>query len=48
MVRNRAKAKQYHEAELLLFENYSLFSTTLSSKKIGLILKNLQKTSASV
>ena len=47
MVRNRAKAKQYHEAELLLFENYSLFSTTLS-KKIGVILKNLQKTSASV
>ena len=43
MVKNQAKAKQYPEAELLLFETYSLFSSTLSSQKIGDILKNVQK-----
>ena len=30
--KNQAKAKQHPEAELLLFENYSLSSPTLSSK----------------
>ena len=29
---NQANAKQHHEAELLLFENYSHSSSTLSSK----------------
>ena len=32
LVKNQAKAKQHSEAELLLFENYSLSLTTLSSK----------------
>ena len=36
--------KQHPEAEHFLFENYSLSSSTLSSKKIiGDILKNVQK-----
>ena len=30
--KNQAKAKQHLEAELLLFRNYSLSSSTLSSK----------------
>ena len=30
--RNQAKSKQHPEAELLLFENYSLTSSTLSFK----------------
>ena len=32
LARNQAKAKQHPEAELSLFENYSLSSFTLSSK----------------
>ena len=32
LAKNEAKAKQHPETELLLFENYSLFSSTLSSK----------------
>ena len=48
LAKNQAKAKQHPHAERLLFENYSLFSSTLSSKKIGDILKNVQKISASV
>ena len=32
LAKNQAKAKQHPEAELLLFENYSLSSSTLSSK----------------
>ena len=32
MARNPAKARQHLEVELLLFENYSLSSYTLSSK----------------
>ena len=32
MAKNQANAKQYPEAELLLFENYSPSSSTLSSK----------------
>ena len=31
--KNQAKAKQHPEAELLLFQNYLLSSSTLSSKK---------------
>ena len=42
-----AKAKQHPDTERLLFENYSLSSSTLSSKN-NCILKNIQKTSASV
>ena len=30
--KNQVKAKQHPEAELLRFEDYSLFSSTLSSK----------------
>ena len=37
--KNQANAKQHPEAELLLFENYSHSSPTLSSKTIGNILK---------
>ena len=32
LAKNQANAKQHPEAELLLFENYSHFSSTLSSK----------------
>ena len=32
LAKNQAKAKQHPEAELLLFENYSLASSMLSSK----------------
>ena len=32
LAKNQAKAKQHPEAELLLFENYSLSSSTLSTK----------------
>ena len=32
LAKNYAKTKQHPEAELSLFENYSLFSSTLSSK----------------
>ena len=32
LVKNRAKAKQHAEAELLLLENYVVSSSTLSSK----------------
>ena len=46
LAKNQAKAKQHPETELLLFENYSLFSSTLSSKNnriIGDILNKVQK-----
>ena len=43
-----AKAKQHPEAELLLFENYSLSSSTLSPKNNRRYSKNVQKTNASV
>ena len=33
LTKNQAKVKQHSEAELLLFENHSLFSSILSSKK---------------
>ena len=39
LANNQANAKQHPLAELLLFENYSLSSSTLSSKNIGDILK---------
>ena len=32
LAKHQAKAKQHPEAELLIFENYSLLSSTLSSK----------------
>ena len=49
MTINKAKAKQYPEAELLLLENHSYSSSTLSSKKIiGDIFKNAQKRRKSV
>ena len=34
LAKNEAKAKQQFEAELLLFENYWVFSSTLSYKVI--------------
>ena len=34
LAKNEAKAKQHPETELLLFENYSLSSSMLSSKLI--------------
>ena len=33
LAKNQTKAKQQPEAEIFLFENYSLSSSTLSSKK---------------
>ena len=48
LVKIQAKAKQHSETELLLFENYLLFSSTLSTKMIRDIPKNVQKTSTSV
>ena len=42
-VKNQATAKQHPEAELLLFENCSLSSSSLPSQKKGDILKNVQK-----
>ena len=50
LTKNQGKAKQHPEIELLLFENYSLFSPSLSSKNNGryCILNNIQKTNASV
>ena len=35
LAKNHTKAKQHPEVKLLLFENYSFSSPTLSSKKIG-------------
>ena len=35
LAKNEANAKQHVEAELLVFENYSHFSYTLSSKNNG-------------
>ena len=34
LVKNQAKAKQHPQAEVSLFENYSLSSSMLSSKNI--------------
>ena len=43
MAKNQAKAKQHPEAELLLFENYSHSSSTLSSKNNRTYSKKLAK-----
>ena len=47
LVKNQAKAKQNPEAELLLFENYSLSLSTLSIKNNRRHSKKCIKTSAS-
>ena len=41
--KNQAKAKQHPKAKLLLFENYLLSSSALSSRNNVHILKNVQK-----
>ena len=38
LVKNQTKAKQHSEVELLLLENYSLSSSTLSSKNISKVI----------
>ena len=43
MARNPAKARQHLEAELLLFENYSLSSYMLSSKNNRRYSKKMYK-----
>ena len=43
LTKDQAKAKQNSEAELLLFENYSLSLCTLSSKNNRRYLKKVQK-----
>ena len=48
LAKNQAKAKQHPEAELLLFENYSLSPPALPSKNKRRYSKNAQKTSPSV
>ena len=45
---NIARAKQQPEAELMLFENYTLSSSTLSSQTIKLILRDVKKACVSV
>ena len=42
LAKNQANAKQHPEDELLLFENYSHFSSTLSYKNNGTYSKNKQ------
>ena len=42
LAKNEAKAKQHAEAELSLFENYSLSSSTLSSKNNTRYSKKVQ------
>ena len=48
LAKNQANTKQHLEVKLLLFENYSLSSSTLLSKIIRDILKDAQKVSASI
>ena len=43
MSKNQAKAKQHLEVELLLFENFSLPSSTLSSKHNKWYSKNVKR-----
>ena len=43
LAKNQAKAKEHPEAELMLFENYSLSTRTLSSKNNRNILKMYKK-----
>ena len=46
MAKNQAKAKQHPEDELLISENYSLCSSTLSSENNRRYSKKRAKTSA--
>ena len=46
LAKNQVKAKQYSEAELLLFENYLLSSSTLSSKNNRAYFKKCTKNQA--
>ena len=48
LVKNPAKAKQHPEAEILLFENYSFPTPTLSSKNNRRFSKNVQKRQVSL
>ena len=48
LAKNQAKAKQHPEDELLLFENYSLTSSMISSKTNLRYSKKCAKTTASV
>ena len=48
LAKNQANTKQHLEVKPLLFENYSLSSSTLSSKIIRDILKDALKVSASI
>ena len=48
LAKNQGNTKQHLEVKPLLFENYSLSSSTLSSKIIRDILKDAQKVSASI
>ena len=49
LAKNQAKANQHPEAELQLFENYSLsLHPRFYTKILGDILKNVRKTSVSV
>ena len=43
LTKNQAKAKQHLEAELLIFENYSLSSSKLSSKNSSRYSKKYKK-----
>ena len=43
MAKNQANAKQYPEAELLLFENLHILHPRYHPEIIGHILKNKQK-----
>ena len=43
LAKNQANIKQHPEAKLLLFEKYSLSSSTLSSKRIDHIVKRQAK-----
>ena len=43
LTKNQAKAKQQFEAELLIFENYSLSSSKLSSKNSSRYSKKYKK-----
>ena len=48
LAKNQVKAKLHTEDELLPFENYTLSYPPYHSKIIGDVLKNVQKTSASI
>ena len=48
LAKKKAKATQLAQDELLLLQNYVLFSSTYHPKIIGDILKNVQKTSTSI